>query len=57
VELEITPEPDEDTRRAILAALDDENGRPALSPWAEALLPGHEDEDEAASKPGFGPAP
>jgi hypothetical protein len=40
---EITPEPDEDEREAILAALAEEAGPPP-SPWAQALLPGREDE-------------
>jgi hypothetical protein len=42
--VEITPEPDEAERAAILAALAEEDaGRPAGSAWAEATLPGHDD--------------
>jgi hypothetical protein len=45
--VEITPEPDEAERRAILAALADEDAeKPAESAWADALLPGR-DADEA----------
>jgi hypothetical protein len=44
----ITPEPSRDEREAILAALAAEEAeRPAVSAWAEALLPargGEEDE-------------
>ena len=43
--LEITPEPDEAERKAILAALAaDEGERPAVS-WAAALLPARNDEE------------
>jgi hypothetical protein len=42
--VEITPEPDEPERKAIVAALAEEDaGRPARSVWAEAILPGHDD--------------
>jgi hypothetical protein len=42
--VEITPEPDEPERKAILVVLADEDvGRPAGSAWAEAILPGHDD--------------
>ena len=42
--VEIAPEPDEAERKAILAALaEEEADRPADSAWAEALLPGHDD--------------
>lgn len=41
----ITPEPDESERKAILAALDAEEAeRPVASEWAEALLPGRDEE-------------
>ena len=44
--LEITPEPDEAERKAILAALAaDEGERPAASEWAAALLPARDDEE------------
>jgi hypothetical protein len=44
VAVEITPEPGEAERKAILAALAEEDAdRPAASAWAEALLPGHDD--------------
>jgi hypothetical protein len=42
VELEITPQPSEDERAAIAAALGEEAETPA-SPWSEALLPGRDD--------------
>jgi hypothetical protein len=43
--LEITPEPDEAEREAILAALAAEEGeQPAASEWAAALLPARNDE-------------
>jgi hypothetical protein len=44
VDLEITPQPTEEERAAILAALaeDAEEDRP--SPWAQELLPGREDD-------------
>jgi hypothetical protein len=46
---DITPEPDEDERAAILAALtaDDVAMHPAPSCWAEALLPARDGEDGA----------
>jgi hypothetical protein len=44
---EITPEPDEDEREAILAALDAEVAmRQAGSDWADALLPGADSESD-----------
>ena len=44
--LEITPEPDEAERRAILAALAaDESERPAAPEWAAALLPARNEEE------------
>ncbi len=44
MELEITPEPSEEERRAIAAALaEEETDQNADSPWAQALLPGRED--------------
>jgi hypothetical protein len=44
--LEITPEPDEAERRAILAALAAEEAeQPAASEWAAALLPARNDEE------------
>lgn len=44
MELEITPEPDEQERRAILAALAaEETPTGAESPWAQALRPGRDD--------------
>lgn len=45
MDFEITPEPDEKTREAILAALAEEDEEhPPASPWAERLLPRREDE-------------
>jgi hypothetical protein len=45
---DISPEPDEDEREAILAALAaDAATRPGASGWAEALLPAREGEDGA----------
>jgi hypothetical protein len=42
--LEITPEPDDAERRAILIALAaDQAEQPAPSPWAAALLPSREE--------------
>jgi len=38
VELDVTPEPSEDERAAIAAALADEASEPR-SPWADAALP------------------
>lgn len=44
--LEITPEPDEVERKAILAGLAaDEGEQPAASEWAAALLPPRNDEE------------
>lgn len=44
--LEITPEPDEAERKAILAGLAaDEGEQPAASEWAAALLPARNDEE------------
>ena len=44
--LEITPEPDEGERKAILAALAADDGeQPAASKWAAALLPARNDEE------------
>ncbi|MGH2877508.1 MAG: hypothetical protein ACRDLV_14755 [Solirubrobacteraceae bacterium] len=46
--VEITPEPDQETRRAILAALaEDESERPERSARAERLLPGRDGDDPA----------
>jgi hypothetical protein len=46
--VDITPEPSEDERTAILAALAAEaEERPALSAWAAALLPAREDGDDS----------
>ena len=44
---DITPEPDKDEREAILAALaaGDIATHPAVSGWAEALLPPRDGED------------
>ena len=51
--LEITPEPDEAERKAILAALAADIGeQPAASAWAAALLPGRNDEEPAVTVPG-----
>jgi len=46
MELEIVPEPDEATRKAILAALAEEEDKAYREPsaWARQLLPGREDE-------------
>jgi len=45
VEFEITPEPTDEEREAILAALADDDGEPEPgSAWAEALLPPRVDE-------------
>jgi hypothetical protein len=44
--LEITPEPNEAERKAILAGLAvDEGEQPAASEWAAALLPARNDEE------------
>jgi hypothetical protein len=46
MEYEITPEPDEDERRAILEALAAEDAeRPPESPWPQAARPGHGGEE------------
>jgi hypothetical protein len=43
---QITPEPDETERKAILAALAAEEAeQPAVSEWAAALLPARDDEE------------
>jgi hypothetical protein len=42
---EITPEPDEDERHAILAALAAEADDGESSPWAQALLPRRDGDD------------
>jgi hypothetical protein len=42
MKLEITPEPSEDERAAIVAALAQEPEEPA-SAWPEAVLPGRDD--------------
>jgi hypothetical protein len=43
---QITPEPDEAERNAILAALAAEEAeRPAITEWVAAVLPDREDED------------
>jgi hypothetical protein len=43
---QITPEPGEAERKAILAALAAEEAeRPAISEWGAALLPDREDEE------------
>jgi hypothetical protein len=50
VTLEIEPEPDEDERRAILAALAAEDAERAVgSAWAEASLPGRADDADDRS--------
>ena len=44
VSYEITPEPDETERKAILGALAAEEAeRPAVSAWGASVLPGRED--------------
>jgi len=46
VSSQITPEPDEAERRAILEALAAEDAeQPAVSEWAAALLPAREDSE------------
>jgi hypothetical protein len=48
VNLEISPQPEESERAAILAALEAENGeRQDSSAWAAALLPQRKAEDPA----------
>jgi len=45
--VEISPEPDEGEREAILAALADDAGEPEpLSPWVQAVLPERAGEEE-----------
>jgi hypothetical protein len=53
VDVEITPEPTEEERRAILEALEDERlTAQAPSPWRRAGLgPGPEDADDQAVAP------
>jgi len=53
VDVEITPEPTEDERRAILEALEEEGlTARAPSPWRQAGLgPGPEEEDDQAVAP------
>ena len=47
--LEITPEPNEAERKAILAVLATERADgPAVSKWVAALLPAREDEESEA---------
>jgi hypothetical protein len=45
---DITPEPDEDERTAILAALAAEAAESESSPWADGLLPNREGGDDSA---------
>ncbi len=53
VDVEITPQPTEDERRAILEALEEELlSDPAPSPWRRAGLgPGPEEEPDQAAAP------
>jgi len=53
VDIEITPEPDEDERQAIAAALELERRESAPpSPWRqEGLGPGQDDADDQAAAP------
>jgi len=44
----ITPEPDDDERRAIVEALAAEAAERESSPWADALLPNREGEEDSA---------
>ena len=44
MELQITPEPTDDERAAILAALAQEAEERRASPWADAALPQRQDE-------------
>jgi hypothetical protein len=44
----ITPEPADEERRAIVAALAAEAAERASSPWADVLLPNREGEDDSA---------
>jgi hypothetical protein len=43
MDLEITPQPSEEERAAIEAALEDDVREERSSPWAERLLRGRED--------------
>jgi len=46
VSVQITPEPDDPERRAILEALAaEEREQPAISAWAAAALPSREEDD------------
>jgi hypothetical protein len=45
VSVQITPEPDETERKAILAALAEEAPQPGASGWATALLPARDDDE------------
>lgn len=50
MEVQITPEPDEAERRAILAALAAEQAdRRGISEWAAALLPVRDEEERAVT--------
>jgi hypothetical protein len=52
MDVEITPEPSEEERRAILAALHAERADPELpSPWRRAGLASEEDEDQTVAPP------
>jgi hypothetical protein len=47
VDYDISPEPEEAERAAILAALAaDENEEPGRSPWADSLLPRRQPEED-----------
>ncbi len=46
---EIVPEPDEQTRRAILAALAADENKQATSAWAEQVLPRRDGELEPSA--------
>jgi hypothetical protein len=49
MQVQITPEPDDAERKAILAALVAEQGdEPTVSGWAAALLPAREEEEREA---------
>jgi hypothetical protein len=43
---EITPEPTEEEREAILQALAADNDRRPTSPWGDALLPARDGEED-----------
>lgn len=50
MDYEITPEPDEPTRKAILEALAAEDAeQPPLGPWAEEQLPRRGDDGELSA--------